>query len=478
MDAAIYARLSKNRRGLSDNCEIQIAEAEGYSEDKVWPVVGTFQDDDISASKYSTKPRPDYDRLVQAIEAGQVEVIVCTEMTRLYRRLEELLELIKMAERTRLRGIWTTDDIGYDLSTPEGIHAAIGAVNNAMLESAKLSKRQRRKKAAQARQGKPSGGGRPYGYEQDGITLIPAEVAVLVEAKDRYLAGETMRDLIRDFFNRGIVAKNGKTWDIENFQRMLFNKRYIGIRTHNGAEYPAIWPAIFTADEWNRMDARRRQRVARYPGKQPGTTRQYLLTGLVYCGRCDTGMIGSRRAISEGHQRRYRCRAVDNHGMPLGCGKVFRGAEPLDEFITEAVLYRFDSPEVASALSVTGEDPDAINKLMDEYQTAKQRLDQMVADYASGFLNRDQFAVAKTAAEINVQTARDALGRAQNLSVRQVIRPDQTIREAFEDGGLDLRHSIISLLVERIVCLPSHPGSHVWHGYRFDPGYIEVNWRV
>jgi site-specific DNA recombinase len=112
-----------------------------------------FSDDDISASKFSTKPRPDYNRLVAAIESEQVEVILCTEMPRLYRRLEELLELIKMAERTRLRGIWTTDDIGYDLFTPDGIHAAIGAVNNAMLETARLSKRLKRKKAAQARQG-------------------------------------------------------------------------------------------------------------------------------------------------------------------------------------------------------------------------------------------------------------------------------------------------------------------------------------
>jgi len=94
-----------------------------------------------------------------------------------------------MAERTRLRGIWTTDDVSYDLSTPEGIHAAIAAVNNAMLESAKLSKRQRRKKAAQARAGKPSGGSRAAGFEPDGLTLRPSEVAYLVEAKDRYLAG-------------------------------------------------------------------------------------------------------------------------------------------------------------------------------------------------------------------------------------------------------------------------------------------------
>ena len=139
MDAAIYARLSKNRKRLSDKVEIQIAESQGYAGDKLWRVVLVTSDDDISASKFSTKPRPGYNELVAAIEAGQVEVIIVTEMPRLYRKLEEPLELIKMAERTRLRGIWTTDDMGYDLSTPEGVHQAIGAVNNAMLESARDS---------------------------------------------------------------------------------------------------------------------------------------------------------------------------------------------------------------------------------------------------------------------------------------------------------------------------------------------------
>jgi site-specific DNA recombinase len=99
------------------------------------------------------------------VRRGEVEIIVVTEMTRLYRRLEELLELIKMAESTRLRGIWTTDGVGYDLSTPEGIHAAIAAVNNAMLESAKISKRTKRKQRARAKAGRHHGGVRSYCYE-------------------------------------------------------------------------------------------------------------------------------------------------------------------------------------------------------------------------------------------------------------------------------------------------------------------------
>lgn len=476
MDAAIYPRLSRNRHGLSDNIQIQIAEGHVYAEEKLWTVVidpETTADDDISASKFSTKPRPGYDRLLAAIEAGQVEVIICTEMTRLYRKLEELLELIKMAERTRLKGIWTTDDIGYDLSTPEGVHAAIAAINNAQLESAKLSKRQKRKKAAQARQGMSNGGGRPFGFDKTGMELVPEEVTILIEAKDRYLAGETMRDIVRDFYSRGVLSPYGKPWQIENFQRVLFNRRYLGIRVHNEAEYPALWPAIFTQGEWERMNTRRLAIVARYPGKQPGTTRQYLLTGLLYCGGCGKPMIGSRRKTKDEIQRRYRCRHVDNYGQPYGCGKVFRGADPLDLWVTEAVLYRFDVPEVADLL---GNGEDKTSDLLATYQEAKGKLDQMVADYASGFLTREQFAVAKTTAERNLESARQALARVQTKPTH-FPASGELIREAWATASVDWKHSVIALIVERVILLPGHPGSHRWKEWRFQPDFVQIVWR-
>src|SRR6266699_1341934 len=471
MDAAIYPRLSRNRRGLSDNIQIQIAEGEAYSAEKLWTVVidpELTSDDDISASKFSTKPRPGYGRLIAAIEAGQVEVIICTEMTRLYRRLEELLNLIKMAERTRLRGIWTTDDIGYDLSTPEGVHAAIAAINNAVLESAKLSKRQKRTKAAQARQGMYNGGGRPFGYDKTGMELVPEEVAILIEAKDRYLGGESMRDIVRDFYGRGVVSPYGKPWQIENFQRVLFNKRYVitdrhihkvcqadckfphGIRVHNEAEYPALWPAIFTQNEWDRMNSRRLAIVAQYPGKLKGTSRQYLLTGLLYCGLCGKPMVGSRRKVKGEYQRRYRCRSYDNYGQRYGCGKIFRGADPLEAWITEAVLYRFDVPEVSRFL---GHGEDLTDDLLATYQEAKAKLDQMVADYASGFLSREEFAVAKTTAGGNLEVARQALARVQSRPTH-FPASGELIREAWATASVDWKHSVISLIVERITLLP------------------------
>ncbi|KJS53496.1 recombinase [Streptomyces rubellomurinus subsp. indigoferus] len=477
-DTAVYSRLSKNRHGQSDNVKIQIAECQDYATDQAWPIVGIFSDDDISASKYSTKPRDNYQRLLAAIRRGVVNVILITEMPRLYRRMEELLELIRLAETTALRRIQTTEGQCFDLSTAEGIHAAIGAVNNAMLESARTSKRIKRKQAARAKAGQVHGGGRPYGYEADGLTIRESEAAVIREAADRYIAGESCRDIVLDLNQRGIRTATGKLWRTENLQRTLLKKRYIGIREYRGQEYPAAWPAILTHEQWQRMEARRLGRSHGWPKGKTGV-RKYLLTGLIYCGRCGAEMVGNGRTAETGRRavRRYRCRRTDNYGRIIGCGRTFRIAEPVELLVKEAVLTAFDDPMIAITLAPKV-DEDKMRLLVQEYERRRSKVDQLVTDYATDLLTREQFAQAKAIAEAAVQEAQELLVQAQEETVLARVPAHQTIREAWDTSGLAWRLSVVKLVVERVTVIPGgRPGSKTWRGFRFDPDFVEIQWK-
>jgi site-specific DNA recombinase len=218
MRVAPYERLSRDKRGLSENVEIQREENREYAAEKGWTVVGEFSDNDISASKFAAKEgqrkkkRPGYNALIKAIKAGEVDLVLVTEMPRLYRQIEELLDLIRLAESTPLKGIETTSGNGYDLSTGPGVHNAISAVNNAVLESRQISDRTKRKKKAQAKAGGYHGGKRPYGYEKDGITVVEAEAAVIREVVRRVLAGESLKSIARDLNRRGVPTATGKLW--------------------------------------------------------------------------------------------------------------------------------------------------------------------------------------------------------------------------------------------------------------------------
>lgn len=59
-----------------------------------WAVAQCFEDNDSSA--YSGKPRPAYDRMLAAVEAGAVDAIVTWHNDRLHRSPKELEAFIDL----------------------------------------------------------------------------------------------------------------------------------------------------------------------------------------------------------------------------------------------------------------------------------------------------------------------------------------------------------------------------------------------
>jgi site-specific DNA recombinase len=477
MRCAIYARLSIEREASSDNVETQIEECTAHIEDQGWTVAHVFSDSDISASKYGKKPRPGYGKLLEAVRAGEVDCIVITEMPRLYRRLEELLELMHLAETTALGRIETTDGNYYDLSTGMGVRNAVAAVNTAVLESRKTSDRMKRKRRAEARAGKAHGGVRPYGYEKGGMVVNEIEASVIRECRDLILAGEPILNVIRMLNLREVPTANGGKWWIRSLQQILTSRRIAGIRTHNGSEYPAAWPAIISVEDSDRLRLiLKDRRVPR--GRTPKT---YLLSSMVYCGHCGKPLISSA-VMREGEaKRKYRCRHYDSSGNVYGCGKIVRSAEPVEMLVSEAVLYRLDSPELAASLRYA-ERPE-VSSLMDTYNAQKLKLSNLVEDYASGLLNREQLAQAKAVVEEALEATKAKLARIESGRTLAAIPIDKTIREAWETADLIWRRSLISLLVERIEIHASWPGGRKWEApdgrtFAFDPSAVQIVWRV
>jgi site-specific DNA recombinase len=489
MQAAIYARLSLERDANAENVDIQIRECEAYAEELGWQVVERFSDADISASPYGRKPRPSYNRLIDAVKAGEVEAILITEMPRLYRRLEELLELMHLAEITALKRIETTDGLAYDLSTAVGIHNAVAAVNTAMFESRKMSDRIRRKRKAEAQAGRAHGGTRPSGYTRGGMELhafpfsllstrevIQGEVAVVREIAERLLAGESQRQLVKDLNERRVPTAQGGQWQISNLTRLMTRKRLIGIRVHKGAEYPGLWPPVLDRETWERL---RLLFSGHGQGATGQGTRSYLLTGFLFCGICDKALIASAsRGPKEAEpRRRYRCRRFDvTTSVETGCGKISRLAEPVEHLVTEAVLYRLDSLDMAEALA--DEQAPEMAGLLDTYAAQKARLDDLVADYASGLLNRDQLAHAKSVAEEALEATKARMARVERGRRLASVPAGKTLREAWDEGDLFFRRQLLSLVLERVTLMPGRAGAKRYQGFQFDPDAVRITWRI
>jgi site-specific DNA recombinase len=484
---AIYARLSRDDAGEAENVEIQKAECVDYAERQGWTVAEIFEDNDISA--YSGAFRPRYQALLDFIQEGNAEVVLVTETTRLNRKLWESIGLFRLAESTPLCQIATTDGGGYELSTPQGIHNAIAAAIDAEKESLRLSERQRRKKRVQAKNGQYAGGPRPYGYEKDGTTVREAEAAIIRECAARLIGGYSLRSLAADLNLRGVLNSTGKSWHSLTLKRVLMSKRIIGIRVHqtttvvNGQrieevnEYPAQWPAILDPVTWEHVQLILRAERRRHGG-QPG--QHYLLTGLVVCGRCGAYLKGGRKPDKAGdkRRRRYQCRHFDgNTGLKTGCGRISRLAEPVEQLVTEAVLYRYDSEGMAQAYEQLGRPQ--VRDLLDQYNAQKLKLDDLIADYATGLLNREQLAQAKTIVERALDETRAKLDHTQHGRTLAALPIGQTVKEAWEQNtNLDWRRSLIALIVEKVIIRPGYSRKHRWRQWVFDPSSIEIVWRV
>jgi len=479
--AILYDRISEDPDGERENVEIRLAESREYCAAQGWVVVAEYSDNDISASEHSRKPRPGYRAMFEAVAAGAGEIIVTTEMSRLYRRIEELLPLIKLAQRTPLQRIQCTDGDEFNLATGDGIHRAIGAVNNAMLESRKQSDRLKRKKAAKASNGWWWGGHRPFGYqlvEQEGRTrtgkrfiyyrleIDPAEAELVREGVKRILAGETATGIALDWTRRGIRGVRGGALDNTQVTRTFSAPYLAGLRTHHGKLVPGNWPAIIDdREEWETL----RAALERTP--RPPRPRSYLLPGLLYCF-CGTRMHAHGRK----GKREYECRALDG-----GCGRTRRKADPIEEAIRDAALTALADPDFRAALVAElrarqGADA-SVRDLVARRKQDHARLALLRDRLADGTIEPDDFAHAKSRISERLEGIERALAARSSpdaVLLAQLPEEYEALQAAWARWNLDRRQAVLRLALNRVTVQPIRRGRQVFDAR----AELDPNWRV
>jgi DNA invertase Pin-like site-specific DNA recombinase len=459
--AGIYARISSDREG--DNLAIsrQLADCEQLAKRKGWQVVERYVDSDISA--YSGKPRPEYARMLEEIEAGAVEAVLVYHADRLHRHPRELEDFIDLCQRQRVKLATATGET--DLSTHDGqlIARIQGAV--ARKESDDKSRRIRRKHDELAQAGRLSGGGtRPFGFEADRRTIRPAEAATIRGCARCVLAGDSLRSLCLDLNRRGIATVTGSEWKPQTLKRILTSARISGQREHHGEIVAtADWPAIITPAETQRLRAKLRD-----PDRRTNrSARRYLLASLLRCHNCGNRLYSRPR---DDGARRYVC--ASGPGFE-GCGGLTIMAEPLEQFMVEAVLERLDSPELANALNggVTA-DP-AGSEWQAEVERAQEQLEELAELWAEREITRREWVKARAPIEKRLDAAKRrlaAINRTTELTPH--LGNAQDLREQWAKLTLSRQKQIVAALVQHVVVGPGQRGYN-----RFDRNRLNPLWR-
>ena len=176
---------------------------------------------------------------------------------------------------------------------------------------------------------RPAGRGRPFGYEIDGFTIVPAEAELIVEGARSVLGGLPLPTVISAWTESGVPAVTGRPWTAIAVRSILTSARVAGLRSDRGEGHhvEASWPAILDRATWEQL----RARLVAPKRWITITSAVDLLTGLAMCGKCGALLWSG---VSNG-QRCLRCR---RRPWFTGCGGLTIPAEPVEEVVTTAVL--------------------------------------------------------------------------------------------------------------------------------------------
>ncbi|HVC40419.1 MAG TPA: recombinase family protein [Candidatus Saccharimonadales bacterium] len=459
--AAIYARISQDRDGSLLGVTRQIDDCSADAARRGWPIAEVYVDDDVSA--YGGKHRPAYRRMLEDIRDRRVDAVVVWHLDRLHRHPRELEEFFEVCERAGVSQLASVSG-DVDLSTGEGqFYARIqGAV--ARKESDDKSRRAKRKHLEIAQAGRWSGSARAFGYDAAGA-IVPEEAAVIREMVARLLAGESLRTLVRDLDARQIPTLRGGRWTMQTLRNILKRPALAGFRTLRGEVVTrGVWAPILSEEE----SARVRALLADPRRRLTRPARTYLLKGFAYCALCGVKLISRPN-----HSRRtYLC----GSGPSLtGCGRVYIVAEPLEAFITEAVLYRLDTPALRAVLDQPVSGQEDATDVLDALRADEAQLGDLALAYARKQISLPEWLVARTEIEARLGQQRARLQRTDDhRALRELAGGGDPLRRRWPDLNLDQRRAIIATVLDRVAVSRSRLRGRV----QFDPGRLDPVWKV
>lgn len=370
---AIYARVSTEEQAKSGysiqdqirQCKVKAGKLNEIKE---------YVDDGYSGEFLE---RPALERLRQDIRDGLIEEVIVYDPDRLSRKLMNQLLITEEIEKKAKLTFVNSD---YQ-KTPEGMlfYQLRGAI--AEFEKAKINERMSRGRREKARQGKVVRDYQVYGYDYDKEN----ETFVINEKE-----AEVVR-LIYDLFTkpngrvRGIngIAKyltemkyptkrNKGVWHRQVIRQLLMNEIYTGVFYQNRwntegmlankhlpddekipmkerprEEWIAVEvPQIIDRETFEHAQSLLKESRRRWAKKG---VRQYLLSGLLRCGKCGNTLTGRRTKNWGKYVLEYTDIKNTAGAKNPGCGMKVR-AEKLDEEIWNTIVSWLDSPsEIAAA---------------------------------------------------------------------------------------------------------------------------------
>jgi site-specific DNA recombinase len=459
-----YLRVSYDKSKRERSIEEQHADNERAAAARGVTFAAPYREEPMSASRYGTKTRDEFARLLADLEHGRfnADELWLWEPSRGSRRISEWARLIEACEAAGVVIYVTSHRRCYDPANGRDRHTLHEDANDSEYESYKTSERVSRAVLANAEAGLPHGP-TPYGYRRiyDPQTrrLVrqepdPDEAPIVRDMYERFSGGESLYAIAKDLESRGVTTRKGAVFTARLLRDVLMSPTYAGWRTHNpgsnrngtrwclDGKVQGTWEPLVSEDTYRTVratlenDARRSTRPAQRAGKA-----RHLLSFTAVCDVCGGPLVVSQRRGSD----QYQCHKG---------GHVRVDKADLDE-LAETVLLDFLSRKDAyQGMTAADTDGAQLRAVRADLAVARSELDELRAGVAAGRL-----AVANlTAVEPGLLARVKALQEQE-----QELTTPSVLRGLFQPGpGAAKRwrsaDPLIRRQVARILLTPEHLG--------------------
>ncbi|MGW1324773.1 recombinase family protein [Streptomyces antibioticus] len=497
--AALYCRLSYAPDGSLEKVERQEADCRELAQRLGWAVSERHVFVDNSRSAWQRKrKRPQWDRLLTAVDAGEIDAIIVYHGDRMIRQPFDLERLIGLAENKGLR--IASPSGTRDLDSPDDRFILRIEAAQACRESDNISRRVTRGVKARAGKGLPgtAGGRRPFGWgvqtgtrtrvgpdgqerevpAYDTTKPVPGEVRLIQQAIKRQLAGMSHGAVVRWLNAQGATTTEGNPWTPKAWRNVALSPRVAGLVEHDGQLYPAVWKGAVSVDVWEAVKALYTASAQKRP--YPGRERVHLLTGRAECFQCHKGPKAACTGDAcRGPHHTVRSKPTGGRNRKDSriyfcpeCRGIGRNLELLDAYVDGRVLRLLSDEAFAQELHAAAEAENATD-LVTQITALEKRRDKTKADVEALADNPevDLTLALQAVASFDRKIAELRSQMRMPVQVQRLQRVAGISRSEWRALPVDVRSTVVSDLF-RIVILPTSQ-----RGPGFDPSSVRLERR-
>ncbi|MCG8425127.1 MAG: recombinase family protein [Proteobacteria bacterium] len=234
--------------------------------------------------------RPAFQRLMDDIHDGNIDIVVVYKVDRLSRSLLDFAQVMDQFHRAGVDFVSVTQN--FSTADAMGRLTLNMLMSFAEFEREMIAERTRDKIAAARRRGKWTGGPVPLGYDVRDKKLVINDLEAIVvrelcELYEQHQSAQTVAKLLnqRGRATKRHQAKNGnvrsaKKWTKDGVLRVLHNPLYAGYSPYGDELHEGEHDAIIDRAQFHRIRAKAE---SRHKGQSHGRNPEYLLRGLLRC---------------------------------------------------------------------------------------------------------------------------------------------------------------------------------------------------